>query len=101
MEAKSFERTKTLATIREFVEKEIILLEPLLLNHEYDVLTEQLAEKRQMAKSLGFWFPQIPPKYGGMGLSLFEYGQDQRFAAFGKMIPLMARAALETTGTKI
>ena len=25
--------------------------------------------------------------------------QDQRFAAFGKMIPLMARAALETTGT--
>jgi aminoglycoside phosphotransferase (APT) family kinase protein len=26
--------------------------------------------------------------------------QDQRFAAFGKMIPLMARAALETTGTK-
>jgi|JI8StandDraft_2_1071088.scaffolds.fasta_scaffold316734_2 alkylation response protein AidB-like acyl-CoA dehydrogenase len=97
MEAKSFERTKTLATIRELVEKEIILLEPLLLNHEYDVL----AEKRQMAKSLGFWFPQIPPKYGGMGLSLFEYGQDQRFAAFGKMIPLMARAALETTGMKI
>jgi aminoglycoside phosphotransferase (APT) family kinase protein len=27
--------------------------------------------------------------------------QDQRFADFGKMIPLMARAALETTGTKI
>jgi aminoglycoside phosphotransferase (APT) family kinase protein len=27
--------------------------------------------------------------------------QDQRFAAFGKMIPLMARAALETTGTKL
>ena len=25
--------------------------------------------------------------------------QDQRFAAFGKMVPLMARAALETTGT--
>jgi len=27
--------------------------------------------------------------------------QDQRFAAFGKMIPLMARAALETTGTAL
>jgi aminoglycoside phosphotransferase (APT) family kinase protein len=26
--------------------------------------------------------------------------QDQRFAAFGRMIPLMARAALEPTGTK-
>lgn len=32
----------------------------------------------------------------------YQRGQtrDQRFAAFGKMIPLMARAALETTGTK-
>jgi acyl-CoA dehydrogenase len=70
-----FEITKTLATIREFVEKEIIPLEPLLLNHEYDVLMEQLAEKRQMAKSLGFWLPQIPREYGGMGLSLFEHGQ--------------------------
>ena len=27
--------------------------------------------------------------------------QDQRFAAFGKMIPLMARAALETTGMEL
>src|SRR5258706_1174933 len=27
--------------------------------------------------------------------------QDQRFAAFGKMIPLMAHAALETTGMKL
>jgi acyl-CoA dehydrogenase len=70
-----FEITKTLATIREFVEKEIIPLEPLLLNHEYGVLMEQLAEKRQMAKSLGFWLPQIPREYGGMGLSLFEHGQ--------------------------
>ena len=70
-----FELTKTLATIREFVEKEIIPLEPLLLNHEYDVLMERLAEKRQTAKSLGFWLPQIPKEYGGMGLTLVEHGQ--------------------------
>jgi alkylation response protein AidB-like acyl-CoA dehydrogenase len=75
METKSFELTKTLATIREFVEKEIIPLEPLLLNHEYDTLMEQLVGKRQMAKSLGFWLPQIPREYGGMGLSLFNHGQ--------------------------
>jgi acyl-CoA dehydrogenase len=75
METKSFELTKTLATIRGFVEKEIIPLEPLLLNHEYDVLMKRLDEKRQMAKSLGFWLPQIPCEYGGMGLSLFEHGQ--------------------------
>ena len=70
-----FELTKTLATIREFVEKEIIPLEPLLLNHEYDMLMERLAEKRRTAKSLGFWLPQIPREYGGMGLTLFEHGQ--------------------------
>jgi alkylation response protein AidB-like acyl-CoA dehydrogenase len=70
-----FELAKTLATIREFVEKEIIPLEPLLLNHEYDTLMERLAEKRQLAKSLGFWLPQISREYGGMGLSLFEHGQ--------------------------
>ncbi len=75
METQSFKLAKTLATIREFVEKEIIPLEPLLLNHEYDLLMERMAEKRQTAKSLGFWLPQIPREYGGMGLSLFEHGQ--------------------------
>jgi acyl-CoA dehydrogenase len=75
METKPFELTKALATIREFVEEEIIPLEPLLLNHEYDTLMERLAEKRQIAKSLGFWLPQIPKEYGGMGLTLVEHGQ--------------------------
>jgi acyl-CoA dehydrogenase len=75
MQPKSFELVKTLATIREFVEKEIIPLEPLLLNHEYEPLMERLAEKRQLAKSLGFWLPQISREYGGMGLTLYEHGQ--------------------------
>ena len=68
------ELKKTLATIREFVEREIIPLEPLLLNHEYDELMTRLDEKRQVAKSLGFWLPQIPREYGGMGLPLVEHG---------------------------
>src|SRR5258706_4639341 len=75
METKSFDLTKVFTTIREFVEEEIIPLEPLLLNHEYDVLMERLAEKRQTAKSLGFWLPQISREYGGMGLTLVEHGQ--------------------------
>ena len=75
METKSFELPKVLATIREFVEKEVIPLEPLLLNHEYGVLMERLAEKRQTARSLGFWLPQISKAYGGMGLTLVEHGQ--------------------------
>ena len=71
----SLEMKKILETIREFVDKEIIPLEPLLLNHEYDALMTGLDEKRKKAKSLGFWLPQIPREYGGMGLTLVEHGQ--------------------------
>lgn len=70
----SAEMQKILATIREFVEKEIIPLERLLLNHEYDALMQQMEEKRKAAKALGFWLPQIPRAYGGMGLTLVEHG---------------------------
>lgn len=69
------ELTMILSTIREFVEEEIIPLEPLLLNHEYDTLLPQLQEKRNKAKALGLWLPQIPQEYGGMGLSLVEHGR--------------------------
>ena len=75
MEAGSSDIQKLLITLREFIEKEIIPLEPLLLNHEYDALMTELGIKRQLAKSLGFWLPQIPRDYGGMGLSLTEHGQ--------------------------
>jgi alkylation response protein AidB-like acyl-CoA dehydrogenase len=68
------EMKKILTTIREFVEKEIIPLEPLLLNHEYESVMTQLEEKRKIAKSLGFWLPQISREYGGMGLTLVEHG---------------------------
>ncbi len=70
----SSELKKVLSTIREFIEKEIIPLEPLFLNHQYAEMMTHLNEKRQMAKSLGFWLPQISQEYGGMGLTLVEHG---------------------------
>jgi len=63
-----------LHTMREFVREEIIPLEPLLLNHEYEILMSALHEKRLKAKSLRLWLPQIPEEFGGMGLSLVEHG---------------------------
>ena len=75
MKTNSFEMNKILDTLREFIDKEVIPLEPLLLNHEYDNLMVKLDEKRKTARSLGFWLPQIPREYGGMGLSLVEHGQ--------------------------
>ena len=63
-----------LDTKREFLHEEIIPLERLFLNHEFETLFPLLEEKRQKAKVLGLWLPQIPLQYGGMGLSLLEHG---------------------------
>jgi acyl-CoA dehydrogenase len=74
MNQPSSELKLILTTINEYVTEEIIPLEPLLLNHEYETLMAQLDEKRRKAKSLGLWLPQVPQEYGGMGLSLVEHG---------------------------
>lgn len=65
---------KFLDTLREFVHEEIIPLEKLFLNHQFDDLQPQLDALRQKAQSLGFWLPQISEEYGGMGFSLVEHG---------------------------
>ena len=75
MNTTSPELTMILTTLREFVTEEVIPLEPLLLNHDYDRLMPQLQAKRDKAKALGLWLPQIPQEYGGMGLSLVEHGR--------------------------
>jgi alkylation response protein AidB-like acyl-CoA dehydrogenase len=64
----------TLDTMREFVREEVFPLEKLFLSHQFDELLPLLQEKRQKAKKLGLWLPQIPEEYGGMGLSLVEHG---------------------------
>lgn len=72
--AVSSETRMILDTMREFVREEIIPLERLFLDKELDRLTVVLREKRQKAKGLGLWLPQIPREYGGMGLTLVEHG---------------------------
>ncbi len=71
---KSPELEMMLRTLREFVLKEVVPLERPFLNHDYDTLMPLIAEKRQKAKDLGLWLPQIPAEEGGMGLSLVEHG---------------------------
>lgn len=70
----SSETRMILDTMREFVREEIIPLERPFLDKELDRLTVVLREKRQKAKGLGLWLPQIPREYGGMGLTLVEHG---------------------------
>jgi alkylation response protein AidB-like acyl-CoA dehydrogenase len=64
-----------LRTIRQFVDEELLPLEPQLLQEGFRALLPALAEKRAMVRELGLWTPQLPSAAGGPGLSLAGFGQ--------------------------
>ncbi len=69
------ERIKVvLEMINEFVDKELIPLEPEFLNHEFVEMLPVLQEKRQMVQKMELWAPNQPKELGGMGLDLVEHG---------------------------
>ena len=70
----SDETKMILETIRAFIRDEVYPLEEEFLIHGIRPLLTTLQEKRGKAKQLGFWLPQIPKEYGGMGFSLVEHG---------------------------
>ena len=57
----------------EFVEKELIPMEPEFLTKSFTDLMPELEEKRQMVRQMELWAPQHPVEYGGMGLNLMEF----------------------------
>ncbi|MDY6822779.1 MAG: acyl-CoA dehydrogenase family protein [Thermodesulfobacteriota bacterium] len=63
-----------LEMIHEFVEKELMPLEPEFINHDFKEMVPVLQEKREMVKKMELWGPQLPTELGGMGLSLVEHG---------------------------
>jgi alkylation response protein AidB-like acyl-CoA dehydrogenase len=60
--------------MKEFVEKELIPLEPEFLRKEFRDLLPELEEKRRIVKKMELWAPNQPREYGGMGLDLIEHG---------------------------
>jgi acyl-CoA dehydrogenase len=60
--------------INEFVERELIPLEPELHRRDFRELLPVLAEKRRMVKEMELWAPNHPREYGGMGLGLVDHG---------------------------
>ena len=62
------------AMINEFVEKELIPLEPEFLAKDFKDLLPVLREKQAMVKKMELWAPNFPVECGGMGLSLLEHG---------------------------
>ncbi len=63
-----------LEMMNEFVEKELIPLEPEFLKKNFLDLLPELEEKRRLVKQMELWAPQHPREYGGMGLNLVEFG---------------------------
>ncbi|HAJ27140.1 MAG TPA: acyl-CoA dehydrogenase [Syntrophus sp. (in: bacteria)] len=63
-----------IAMMKEFVEKELIPLEPEFLIKEFRELLPELEEKRRIVKQMELWAPNHPKEYGGMGLDLIEHG---------------------------
>jgi len=59
--------------IDEFVEKELIPLEPLVLAKGFKAALPELEKKRDMVRQMELWAPNHPVEYGGMGLSLKEH----------------------------
>ncbi|MBI4747394.1 MAG: acyl-CoA dehydrogenase family protein [Acidobacteria bacterium] len=64
---------KLLAEIREFIQAEVIPLEPQVLAGRFHLMDDQLEAKRAEVKARGWWSPFIPKELGGMGLRLMEY----------------------------
>jgi alkylation response protein AidB-like acyl-CoA dehydrogenase len=70
----SSEFSHFLSEVREFVEQELVPLEPQLLKEGFISLEPVLNEKRKMVKALGWWLPQMSKEIGGMGLSVHDFG---------------------------
>ncbi|MBX3437009.1 MAG: acyl-CoA dehydrogenase family protein [Planctomycetaceae bacterium] len=69
----SSETRDLLATVREFVQRELIPLEDAARGRSFSDLLPLLAEKRRMVRSMGLWTPQIPKAFGGVGLGFLEH----------------------------
>ncbi len=60
--------------INEFVDRELIPLEPEFLAKDFKQLLPVIREKQDMVKKMELWAPNFPVECGGMGLSLLEHG---------------------------
>ena len=67
--------TDILQKVRHFVEMELFPLEKQATQMGFYELENTLKQKRKKVKTLGLWTPQLPEKWGGLGLSLAEFGQ--------------------------
>ena len=66
---------RIIETLRPFVDKEIVPLEPRMLTAGFGALREDLARLRGRVQEMGLLTPHLPEEWGGAGLSLLEFAQ--------------------------
>ncbi len=59
--------------INEFIDREIIPLEPDFLSKPFRELLPVIEEKRKIVKQMELWAPNHPVKFSGMGLNLLDH----------------------------
>ena len=64
----------TLNAVHEFMVEEVYPLEAGLGEEGFTATLPVLEEKREKVRANGWWAPQIPKEFGGMGLTLVEHG---------------------------
>ncbi len=69
---RSFE--EILASIQQLLIEDIYPLEQKGGLHDFDALHDELEAVRQKVKQRGLWTPQLPQAWGGVGLSLADFG---------------------------
>ena len=62
-----------LGMIDEFVDKELIPLEPEFLTNPFGKMLPVVEEKRKQVRQMELWAPNHPREFGGMGLDLMEH----------------------------
>jgi acyl-CoA dehydrogenase len=90
--------TETAARVRAFVRERVIPLEREATTSD-GLPTEQLAALRDAARAAGIYGPQLPPEYGGLGLSLLECCPVFEEAGHSLLGPLALNCAAPDEGT--
>lgn len=70
----SAEQSALIGRMREFVDRELLPLEPAFLVEGPAAVLPQIRDKRARVKELGMWAPNHPREYGGLGLDLVTHG---------------------------
>ncbi len=62
-------------SLKTFMDSEVIPIESMALAQGFNAALPKINQLRNRAKELGFWTPQIPKQWGGVGLSLEDFGR--------------------------